>query len=110
VLVLVAPPRPAVEVAAPAARCAVEQLPIDVEHVGAAVIGRVRVVDDAVLQREPAEAVQLEAAKVDPGVLGRAEVEPGAIAPALLGEDREVEVEVGAVGRDPGKVQPIRRL
>src|SRR5919108_5425831 len=100
-VVLIVAKWPAVEVLAAPLRRAIEQLPGGVEDVGAAVVGRIRVVDDAVLEREGAEAVQLFAPEVDVGVLGRAEVEPAAGSPLLFGEHSEVEVEVGIAVRDP---------
>jgi hypothetical protein len=49
------------------------------------------VVNDAVLEGEGAESVQLGAAQVHVGVASRAEVKAGAGATLLLGEEREVE-------------------
>src|SRR5215208_7144628 len=108
--VLVVSARPAVEVAAASLRRPVEQLPGRIEGVGAAVVRRVRVVDDAVLERERAQAVELVAANVDlVGVLRRPEVEAAAGTALLVGEGAEVEVEVAVAVRDPGKA-PLHPL
>jgi hypothetical protein len=85
-----------------ALRRAVEQLPGRIQDIGAAVVAGVGVVDDPVLEREGAQAVQLVAPEVDlRGVLRCPEVEAAARPPLLLGEDGEVEVEVASCGRDP---------
>src|SRR5215212_10163081 len=89
-LVLVVSARPVIEVAAAPVRCPVEQLPARVQRVRATVVGRVRVVDRAVLQRERAQAVQLRLPHVEAGRPWGAEVEPGPRAPLLLGEHGEV--------------------
>src|SRR5204863_6511182 len=102
--------RPVVEVAAASLRCAVEQLPGAVQHVGAAVVARVRVVDDAVLEGEGAQAVQLLVAEVDVASPRRAEVEAGAASALLLGEQAEGELKSLPPDETQGKLQPMRRL
>src|SRR6266576_2256996 len=88
--------RPTFGVVATPPRGAVEQLPGGVEDVGAAVVTGVGVVDDAVLEREGAQAMELVAAEVDlRGVLRRAEVEAAAAPSPFLREDRDVEADRG---------------
>src|SRR5205823_14083670 len=100
--VFVVSARPTVGVVAPPLRGAVEQLPGCVQDVRAAVVARVGVVDEAVLERERAQAVKLVAPEVDLRcVLRRPEVEAGAGLLPLFREYREVEVEVVSRGRDP---------
>ncbi len=82
-------------------RHSIEELPCGVEHVGAAVVAGVGVVDDPVVEGESAEPVKLRAAQVHVGMACCAEVEAGACAPLILGEEGEVEVEVGSERRDP---------
>src|SRR5207248_3085329 len=100
--VFVVSARPALGVAAATLWSAVEQLPGRVQNIRAAVVARVGVVDDAVLEREAAQAVELVASEVDlRRVLRRPEVEAGAGLSPLIREDGEVEVEVACRGRDP---------
>ena len=56
------------------------------EHVGAAVVGRVRVVDGPALQREGAQAVQLVLGDLHVRPLRSAEVVASPRSPLLLGE------------------------
>jgi hypothetical protein len=63
--VFVVSARPTIGVVAAPPRGAVEQLPGGAKDVGAAVVTRVGVVDDAILEREGAQAVELVAAEVD---------------------------------------------
>src|SRR5215204_1072004 len=94
VLVVAAPPRlrERQAVLVTPLRRPVEQLVDAIQDVGAACVGRVGVVDDAVLEREGAEPVRLLARVVDP-----AEVVLCAVGLLLLREgDAEVEVEVAS--------------
>ena len=117
-LVLVVAARPVLEVAAAPLRRAVEQLPRAVQHVCAAVVARVGVVDDPVLERERAQAMQLIAPDVEVGSPWRAEVEAFTGSSLLLGEHGEIHVEVASEGRDPReapahsplvRVEPLER-
>src|SRR5206468_1298512 len=77
--VFVVSARPTVGIVAAPVRSAVEQLPGRVQDIRAAVVARVRVVDDAVLDRDRAQAVKLVAPEVDlRRVLRCSEVEAGA--------------------------------
>src|SRR5207247_4480006 len=103
--VFVVSARPTVGIVAAPVRSAVEQLPGRVQDIRAAVVARVRVVDDAVLEREGAQAVKLVPPEVDlRRVLRRSEVEAGAGLSPFFRKDREVEVEVVSRGRDPREV------